>query len=106
VTDILPAVADAGTLPEAHKNLRAARAKLAACVRDNGGLSGPTGEVNVRFLVRERGIAEGVSVSKRAGVTPKAAQCIADVVDRRRVGVPDAPMVGASMTIRFGESAQ
>ena len=55
----------------------------------------------MRFLVRARGRAEGVSVSKRVGVTPEAARCVAEVVDRRPVGTPDVPMVGATVIIKF-----
>ena len=75
--------------------------KYAACVQKNGGLTGKTGEVAVRFLVRGKGIAEGVSVSKRTNVSKEAAQCVADVVDRRRVGTPESPMVGATVLVKF-----
>jgi len=75
--------------------------KYAACVQKNGGLSGKTGEVAVRFLVRGKGIAEGVSVSKRTNLSKEAAQCVAEVVDRRRVGTPESPMVGATVLVKF-----
>jgi hypothetical protein len=76
--------------------------KYRACVEENGGLSGKTGEVQVHFLVRgERSRAEGVEVTKVRGVSQKAARCIADVVDRRRTGTPTAPMVGATLVIKI-----
>jgi hypothetical protein len=50
-------------------------------------------------LVRERGRAEGVSVAKSKGMSAEAARCIADVVDRRYVGYPAAPIVGATLPI-------
>lgn len=86
--------------------LGAAREKYVKCVNDNGGLKEPSGEVQVRFLLRAKGRAEGVSVAKRIGVTTEAARCISEVVDRRYVGVPDAPLVGATVTIKFVKAAK
>lgn len=73
-----------------------------ACVEQNGGLSGTSGEVRVHFLVRgERSRAEGVEVTEFRGVSKKAAQCIADVVDRRITGTPSLPMVGATLVFKL-----
>jgi hypothetical protein len=94
-----PVTAEEGTL--GIGKLGQPKDKYAACVQKNGGLSGKTGEVSVRFLVRGKGIAEGVSVSKRTNVSKEAAQCVADVVDRRRVGTPESPMVGATVVVKF-----
>jgi hypothetical protein len=93
-------VADEGKLPDAKK-LDVPRDRYVDCVKKHGGLSAERGEVHVRFLVRVRGIAEGVSVAKKTAVSAKAASCIADVVDRRAVGIPDAPMVGATAIIEI-----
>lgn len=93
---------DEGALPAAEKKLKEGRAKLEACVTDNGGLDKDEGEVHVRFLVRARGRAEGVSVSKASAVSKKAADCVAHVVDRRWVGTPESPMVGATAVVKFG----
>jgi hypothetical protein len=57
--------------------------------------------VSVRFLVRGKGVAEGVSVAKRTNMSKEAAQCVAEVVDRRRVGTPESPMVGATVLVKF-----
>ncbi|MEP7052150.1 MAG: hypothetical protein ABJB12_17430 [Pseudomonadota bacterium] len=86
--------------------LGAARDKYVKCVNDNGGLKDASGEVQVRFLLRAKGRAEGVSVAKRIGVTTEAARCISEVVDRRYVGVPDAPLVGATVSIKFARAAK
>jgi hypothetical protein len=70
-----------------------------ACIDENGGLSKPTGKVVVKFLVRAELLrAEGASVEAREGVSAKAAECIAGVVDRRTVGTPSAPLTGAALT--------
>jgi hypothetical protein len=93
--------ADVGKLPEAEKKLSAAKDRYVDCVAKNGGLEESRGEVQVRFLVRARGRAEGVSVVKKSGLGSQAAQCIAEVVDRRQVGVPEEPIVGATVIIQF-----
>lgn len=94
-----PVTADKGEL--GIGKLGAPKDRYAKCVEDHGGLKGSSGEVHVRFLVRSKGIAEGVSVQKRQNVSAEAAHCIADIVDRRRVGVPDEPLVGATVVIKL-----
>jgi hypothetical protein len=96
-----PVTADQGSLPQAEKKLSAAKDKLIACVVDNGGMEKESAEVQVRFLVSDRGRAEGVSVHKKTGVGSKAASCVADVVDRRSVGTPEVAMVGATVVVKF-----
>ena len=99
-----PVTADSGTL--GIGKLGAAREKYVKCVNDNGGLKEATGEVQVRFLLRAKGRAEGVSVAKRVGLSTEAARCVSEVVDRRYVGVPDAPLVGATVVIKFAKAGK
>lgn len=99
VESVGPAVADAGELPLADKKLAAANDRFVECVNKNGGLSAKQAKVVVRFLVRERGRAEGVGVKSFNGVSQAAAECIADVVNLRYVGYPAAPIVGATIPI-------
>jgi len=99
-----PVTADTGTL--GIGKLGAARDKYMKCVNDNGGLKDPSGEVHVRFMLRQKGRAEGVSVAKRSGVSAEAARCVSEVVDRRYVGVPAEPMVGATVVIKFVKAAK
>ena len=92
-------VADSGALSDAQRSLRRMRDRLAECASKNGGLTAERGEVELRFLVQERGRAEGVSIKKKRGLGDAAAKCVADVVDRRFVGFPDEPAVGASLVV-------
>jgi len=70
-----------------------------ACVEENGGLTKPSAKVVVEFLVRaERSRAEGTEVSSFAGVSRAAAECLAEVVDRRATGTPSVPMTGVKLT--------
>ena len=94
-----PVTADQGELPIGK--LGQAKERYAKCIDDNGGLHGESGEVHVRFLVRSKGIAEGVSVQKRVNVSAEAARCVSEVVDRRHVGTPDEPLVGATVIVKF-----
>ena len=95
-----PVTADKGEL--GIGKLGAPKDRYAKCIEDHGGLKGTSGEVHVRFLVRSKGVAEGVSVQKRSvNISAEAARCVAEVVDRRRVGVPDEPLVGATVVIKF-----
>ncbi|HET7539794.1 MAG TPA: hypothetical protein VFK05_07975 [Polyangiaceae bacterium] len=99
-----PVTADTGTLGVGK--LGAPRDKYLKCINDNGGLKEASGEVQVRFMLRQKGRAEGVSVAKRSGVSAEAARCVSEVVDRRYVGVPAEPMVGATVSIKFVKAAK
>ncbi len=94
-----PVTADQGELPIGK--LGQPKDRYAKCLEDNGGLRGDSGEVHVRFLVRAKGIAEGVSVQKRVNVSAEAARCVSEVVDRRHVGAPSEPLVGATVVVKF-----
>jgi hypothetical protein len=96
-------VAEVGTLPEAVRSLGKASDRFEECIQRNQGLAAERAEVEVKFLVRGRGRAEGVSVKRFKGVTEAAARCVADVVDRRYVGYPEEPIVGVAMTISFSK---
>lgn len=101
-----PVLVESGKLPAAERKLRAAEDRFAKCVEQHGGLTRPEGEVRVRFLVRGRGRAEGVGVSKRRSVSEAAARCIAAVVDRRHVGLPDAEIVAATLVVKLRQMQQ
>lgn len=98
-----PIRADRGEL--SVSKLQQPKARYARCVAEHGGLRDRSGEVHVRFLVRSEGIAEGVSVQKRVNVSAEGARCVAEIVDRRRVGAPDAPLVGATVVVKFDKLA-
>jgi len=95
---------DEGDLPQAIKQLGRVTKRLEACVQDNGGLTQHEGELRVRFLVRERGRAEGVEVERRKAMSEKAGKCVADVIDRRLVGHPSVPITGASLQLLFARA--
>jgi hypothetical protein len=101
VSQIGPLSVDTGDLPIALAELRKPRQRYTDCVNQNGGVTGARGRVEIRFLVRELGRAEGVLVKAREGVSLEAAKCIAGVIDRRNVGYPEAPIVGATVVVEL-----
>jgi hypothetical protein len=103
--ELVSVIADEGELPLAKKKLGAPLDRYAKCVAEHGGLTASVGQVEVRFLVRERGRAEGVSLGKFQGMSEAAASCVAQVVDRRPTGTPEAPVVGATALIRVRKRA-
>jgi hypothetical protein len=104
--EVGPVQVDSGSLPLALKKLKVPADRYLACVEKHGGITKQDGEVHIRFLVRERGRAEGAVVKKRRAVSEKAAACIADVVDRRFVGHPDVPIVGATLVVKFSRASR
>jgi hypothetical protein len=97
-------VVEEGDLPVARKKLALPKDRYLACVVENGGLLAAVGEVRVRFLVQERGRAEGATAESWKGVDEKAARCIADVIDRRPTGTPEAPMTAATAVVRVAKA--
>lgn len=97
-----PVVPEQGKLARAEQKLALPRERYLGCLAEHGGLQRSPAEVVVRFLVQApRGRAEGVEVVEQRGMTPAAARCIADVIDRRAVGTPDAPLTGVRATLKF-----
>jgi len=62
------------------------REGVAGCVAGHGGVSGDAGRIDVQFLVRERGRAEGVEVARTQKVTEEAALCVQKLLKNRPIG--------------------
>jgi hypothetical protein len=101
-----PIEADMGRFPKGVESLDKGQPKYQACMAEHGGISGAEGRVEVRFLVRGRGRAEGAVVKKFSGLSERAAKCIADVVDRRFVGYPEQEPVGATLVVTVKKRTQ
>ena len=100
--EVGPISADEGSITVGRLHVPAERYR--ECIDKNGGLTKPAGKVIVKFLVRaERLRAEGASVASFDNVSSQAAECIAAVVDRRKVGAPSVPMTGAKLTFSLRE---
>lgn len=104
--ELVSVTADDGELPVAKRKLAVPRDRYVQCVAEHGGLKGSFGQVEVRFLVRERGRAEGASAEKFQGMTEAAAACIAQVVHLRQTGTGAGPVTGATAVIRVRRQAR
>lgn len=94
-----PITAEVGGFPKGVASLDKGQPKYQACMKEHGGITAKEGRVEVRFLVRGRGRAEGAVAKKHSGMSEAAAKCIADVVDRRFVGYPEQEIVGATLVV-------
>ncbi len=78
------------------------REPVGRCVADHGGLRSKDGSIEVQFLVRVRGRAEGVEVLSLKGVHKKAGRCVRKFLKNRWIGTPSDDPVG--VTLRYGLS--
>jgi hypothetical protein len=102
-----PLTVEEGRLPLAERKLGAPKDRYAQCVHTHGGMKAAEADAHVRFLVQSaRGRAEGVEVVKSRGMSREAARCIAEVIDRRSVGTPEAPLVGATIVIKIKKAGK
>jgi hypothetical protein len=88
-----------GEIPNAHAALERMKKEFTKCA-----LSGPSsaeGTVELRFIVRAPGRAEGVDVARVRGVSSDIVRCATSVLAQRYVGSPSVDPVGATVTVRF-----
>ncbi len=86
-----------GEVPRAEKLGASSTPGLAKCVEKAGGLKSKKGSVEVKFLVRSRGLAEGVEVGRHAGISDEALPCIRALFKGKGVGAPSDDPVGVTM---------
>lgn len=90
---------EGGDVPRAKTLLdRLAKGALSTCASERGGVRG-SGTVELRFLVRASGRAEGVDVGKVKGVPRAVVECLASTLARRPVGAPTAEPVGVTIVL-------
>jgi hypothetical protein len=89
---------EGGEVPRAEKFLNGVLEGMGKCVADNGGLKGDKGKLEISFLVRARGRAEGVEIASAKGIGADAANCIRLLLKNRAVGAPSADPVGVTVT--------
>ncbi len=89
-----------GEIPLLTKMLEKTTAAVQRCVNDHGGVTVERGELQLRMLVRVRGRAEGVEVSKRRGIGKKAARCARKALKNKWVGTPSQEPVQVTFSYR------
>ncbi len=95
-----------GEVAKAKGSLERHRAKLGRCVEENGGIRGSRGSLEVQFLVRAAGIAEGVDVLEAKAIGAEAKRCVRDALQRTRVGTPSSDPVGVTVMLDFVPSPE
>ena len=83
--------------------LEKTREAVAHCVAVHGGLTGDSGRLDVQFLVRDRGRAEGVEVMRAQRVTGEAATCVQRLLKNRLIGTPSDDPVGVLYAYKFSK---
>lgn len=92
---------EGGEVPRAEKFVNGLLEGIGKCVAEHGGLKGPKGKLELTFLVRVRGRAEGVEIGNTKGIGDEAASCIRLLVKNKAVGAPTSDPVGVSVTFSF-----
>jgi len=94
---------DNGEVPRAQRSLeKLAEKELSICATESGGVAGQ-GTVELKFLVRVRGRAEGVEIGKARNVPPEVAKCLAFTLARRSVGAPSEEPVFVTAKFKLVE---
>jgi len=94
-------VFEGGDVPKLDKVLAKLTNDVGRCVVDAGGLTGKSARLELTFLVRARGRAEGVEVKRVKGVAESAGACVQKVLKNRRVGTPTEDPVGVTVTFEL-----
>jgi hypothetical protein len=89
---------DSGDVPRAPAALERIKKDFAKC-----GIESLKGEatVELRFLVRAPGRAEGVDVVQSRGMSSDIVRCVTSSLAGRPVGAPTSDPVAVSVTVRF-----
>jgi hypothetical protein len=94
-------VFDGGDVPRAAAALERMKSALGRCVAPENALTKNEGSVDLRFLVRAPGRAEGVGAEKARGVSGDVVRCMTSVLSRSYVGAPSDDPVGVAVTVRI-----
>jgi hypothetical protein len=98
---------DSGDVPRAPAALERIKKDFTKCGIES--LKGE-GTIELRFLVRAPGRAEGVDVVQSRGMSSDIVRCVASSLAGRPVGAPTSDPVAVSLTVRFksagGQHAQ
>ena len=80
--------------------------ELQFTVNDAGGVGPKGATIKIQFLVRMKGIAEGIDVLGATGLDEKPGKCVRDVFKKKSIGTPSSDPVGVTFTITFAPSGE
>jgi hypothetical protein len=90
-----------GDIPNAAAALEHIKRDFAKCASTESGPLESGATVELRFIVRAPGRAEGVDVGRVRGVSSNIVRCMTSSLSLRPVGTPSSDPVGVTTTIRF-----
>lgn len=93
-----------GDVANARTALERLSKKFKACIDDNGGLTGARGELELSFLVRAAGKAEGADVAKVKGIGDAAKKCVQDALKKKAIGTPSDDPIGVTVVLKLTAS--
>jgi hypothetical protein len=97
-------VFDSGEVPRAAASLERMKNAFARCASAENALTKNEGKsegsVDLRFLVRAPGRAEGVGADKARGLSADVVRCMTTVLARSYIGAPSDDPVGVAVTVR------
>jgi hypothetical protein len=91
---------DGGDVPRAAAALDRMKGPFTRCASIESGLTKNEATIDLRFLVRAPGRAEGVDVDKARGVSSDVVRCMTSVLARSYIGAPSDDPVGVAVTVR------
>ena len=91
---------DGGDVPRAAAALDRMKGPFARCASIESSLTKNEATIDLRFLVRAPGRAEGVDVDKARGVSSDVVRCMTSVLARSYIGAPSDDPVGVAVTVR------
>jgi len=94
-------VFDGGDVPKAAAALERMKSALGRCAAAENAFTKNEASVDLRFLVRAPGRAEGVGADKARGVSGDVVRCMTSVLTRTYVGAPSDDPVGVAVTVRM-----
>jgi hypothetical protein len=92
---------DGGEVPRVPAALERLKKEFIRCASVERGLTKGEPSIELRFLVRAPGKAEGVDVGDARGVSADVARCARAALAGRAVGAPSSDPVGVSFSVRF-----
>jgi hypothetical protein len=95
---------ESGDVPRAPAALDRIKKDFAKCGGESVTLKNEA-TIELRFLVRAPGRAEGVDVIQSHGMSSDIVRCVASSLAGRPVGAPTSDPVGVSLTVRFKQEA-
>jgi hypothetical protein len=90
-----------GEVPKAQAALEKLSKKLKTCIDEAGGLSAVPGSLEIQFLVRAAGVAEGVDIVKSKGVSDAAKKCVVSAIQKKTIGTPSSDPVGVTVVFKL-----